>query len=589
MKKVILCVIVLIFLLLSCKEDTVDLTENVQMTDTRYQNIPFVETTEGEFFSFASKNQHIFPITFENGNETVTVNAPIFTGIKTKNAYTYKNYFAFQESQVVIPVLTKYNDQNNVTRYLLIDKEGNLIDDNFNRSCAVADIASISKNPSTLDVVQIGEFGAYEQYLATTDGEVLSEKFDEIGFFYNGISIVRKGDKIGFISDEGDTLLEPSIEIDDLRYTPDYNRPFQVKYMTDDAFIVSIGGELAIITLDRAVDAEQYVVTLPFDFSKEPYAEPEITPTNEFVWGDYMPFVVYTKDNLDDPIPIFALLGEGVTTLDEGHKVYEKLNNLYLTTYPVPEGDYSGISYSEERISDYLFGSNIINMSEDLEKMEVWRVVDFENSKAELDVYQKGVLVSTTNYDTWYRTNARVRDESTGVNISFDGLQATRSYDHTDNKQSYQVHKKSELLYEVVFELEEHYNVVLNQIIDETHLLLTFINHSDTPITSNPNDNGISRNTYLFSAEEKSLTKVENYIANPLMSPDGKYLIYSSFKDRNASANPPDNWAYVMKAGFYVKNLENGQTTFYPFDCDWNPAHDALCWISKEAYYKEID
>ena len=120
-------------------------------------------------------------------------------------------------------------------------------------------------------------------------------------------------------------------------------------------------------------------------------------------------------------------------------------------------------------------------------------------------------------------------------------------------------------------------------------MLLTFANRSYTPITSNPIDNGISRNTYILNLKEKSLVKVENYIANPLLSPDSKYLIYSSFNDSNASANPSDNWAYEMDEGFYVKNLKNGQTAFYPFDCTWNPAHDAICWISKEAYYRETN
>lgn len=116
----------------------------------------------------------------------------------------------------------------------------------------MTDIKAISKYPDGLKIVQKGEPGAYEQYLATENGDVLSEGFDEISFFYNGIAVARKGNKLGFISDDGATLLEPSIEIDDLRYNdPDKARGFQVRYMTDDAFVVSIGGELAIITLDR--------------------------------------------------------------------------------------------------------------------------------------------------------------------------------------------------------------------------------------------------------------------------------------------------------------------------------------------------
>lgn len=562
--------------------------ENVALTDSRYE-LQMQSIGEAKVFSVAPKNQEVFPATFKTASQTITLNPPIFTGIKVQNAYTYKRHFAFQSSQVVISVLAKYNETNNVTKNILLDKRANVVDDSFNHSSAVKNIEAISKYPEGVQVIQRGEEGAYKQYLATTDGQALSENFDEIGFFYKGIALARRGNKLGFISENGETLLEPSIEIDDLKYSPDYTRGFQAKYMTEDAFVVPIGGELAIITLDRRDNFEQLTFEVPEDFSKAPYSEAKLTPTDEFTWGEYMPFVVYTKDNKDDPIPIFALLGEGVSTLDEGHKVYERLNDLYLTSYPVPDGDYDGVSYNEERIKDYLFSSSIINMSQDLKRLEVWRVVDFKNSKSELDVYVDGKCVDTTYYDTWYRTNARVREESTSVNTAFDTLQATRRYDHIGNKQIYQIRDKSRVFYEVVFNLKENYNVTLNQIIDETHLLVTFASIDFVINSSNPNDNGVNRNTYVLDAENETLTKIENYISSPLLSPDRKYLIYSSFRDRNASANPPDNWAYVMKEGFYVKNLENGETAFYSFDCDWNPAHDAISWISKEAYENAVN
>ncbi len=221
-------------------------------TYTQFNGMELKNLSEGVTFNYAPKNQDVFPTSFNYNGAKITVNAPVFTGLKTKNAYTYKEFFAFENSQVVVSVLAKDNNGNDTLKHLLLDKSGKVIDTDFDRHSTVSNRAAISKYPEGVEVVQTGEAGNYEQYLATTDGEILSEKFDEIGFFNDGIALARRENKIGFISIDGETLLEPSIEIDDVRYTPDYYRCYQVKHITDDAFIVSIDGQLAIITLERA-------------------------------------------------------------------------------------------------------------------------------------------------------------------------------------------------------------------------------------------------------------------------------------------------------------------------------------------------
>ena len=92
--------------------------------------------------------------------------------------------------------------------------------------------------------------GEYKQQLFNKDGSPASEVFDGIGYFYNGIAPVESDGKIGFIGDDGSTLLEPCIQYDDLRYPPDYEG-YWFYYLTEDSIVLPIDGEFAVITLTR--------------------------------------------------------------------------------------------------------------------------------------------------------------------------------------------------------------------------------------------------------------------------------------------------------------------------------------------------
>ncbi len=341
--------------------------------------------------------------------------------------------------------------------------------------------------------------------------------------------------------------------------------------------------------------------SLPDDFSDEPYREAELIPIEDFVWGDYMPFVKYSMKSYDDSLPSHAFLGEGIESLEEGHRAFEKLNDLYLTEYPIPEeGDYVGLySFSEEWVSDYLFRSNIVKISEDLKNFQIWRVVDWgkDSRRGELDTYENGVLTNTEVFGNEYQNGYRwyyYEEDYEKSNLS--GISVKEEWDHKNERIfKYFVEDNGKLKYEVTFDIPrtypQWYGVLLDNIVNPTTLLVTFLHHGEAVQGDNLNpyrDNGINRNTYVLDLEKGTLEKVANYLAHPCLSPDGEYLIYSSFPDRNASANPPDNYAYRMSKGFFVKRISTGETTFYPLAADWDTSHATLGWISKSAYEEAV-
>lgn len=86
-------------------------------------------------------------------------------------------------------------------------------------------------------------------HLYDLEGRVISDGYDAIGFVYNGIAPVEIDNKIGFIDAYGKELLEPTIAFDRVIYGK-ATQEFAVTFADEDAFLLPIGGELAVITLD---------------------------------------------------------------------------------------------------------------------------------------------------------------------------------------------------------------------------------------------------------------------------------------------------------------------------------------------------
>ena len=101
-------------------------------------------------------------------------------------------------------------------------------------------------------VVQEGEPGAYVQYLHDTDGKRLSDGYDSISYFFGGLALISKGNKMGLIAQNGTVVLPPTIAFDTVKW-PTWGtlyEGFHHAFMDGNAFLVSLGGEMAVITID---------------------------------------------------------------------------------------------------------------------------------------------------------------------------------------------------------------------------------------------------------------------------------------------------------------------------------------------------
>jgi hypothetical protein len=103
---------------------------------------------------------------------------------------------------------------------------------------------------NNVKIKQFGESGSYKQYLYSEDDKRLSKGYDSISYFFGGLALVINDNKIGLIDEKGSEILAPSILFDTIIYPPK-NRGYDLNFMCEDAFIISIDGEFAVINIQR--------------------------------------------------------------------------------------------------------------------------------------------------------------------------------------------------------------------------------------------------------------------------------------------------------------------------------------------------
>ncbi|MBQ9976003.1 MAG: WG repeat-containing protein [Clostridia bacterium] len=280
------------------------------LTEEKIQ-IDWAHESDSETVTLASREQTL-PTDFVYDGERVTLNGPYFTGIPTDSTMSYRKRYAFENGLVGFEVILG----KGANKCFLVDKTGTIVNFNHYTDNVVSDSAVISTYPEGLEIVQTGEPNAYEQQLFTTGGRALSEKFDSIGFFYNGLALVTRDGRVGIIDSDGKTLLSPCIAYDDLRYPPD-NKGFWVRYMCEDAFVLPIDSEFAVFTLTRGETVDKGIKPLDKNSAKElvrAYLPSAYEVCQQVLCGRYETEMSPTE--LDGK-PYYRIVEEGVKSLDD--------------------------------------------------------------------------------------------------------------------------------------------------------------------------------------------------------------------------------------------------------------------------------
>lgn len=113
-------------------------------------------------------------------------------------------------------------------------------------------LPSASSIRGNTNVVQEGEPGAYVQYLHDADGNRLSDGYDSISYFFGGLALINKDNKMGLLAGDGTVVLPPTVAFDTVKW-PTWGTQyegFHHAFVDGNAFLVSIDGEMAVITIE---------------------------------------------------------------------------------------------------------------------------------------------------------------------------------------------------------------------------------------------------------------------------------------------------------------------------------------------------
>lgn len=374
---------------------------------------------------------------------------------------------------------------------------------------------------------------------------------------------------------------------------------------------INFGDEVRVLP---AEDGDTKTVVIKFPEITLGYTEPELASPKDFKWGDYRPFVRYMIDSYGElgstPIYSYAFLGSGINDLEEGNTPYEKLNEKYSRSIEPSEELAAYFPQWESSLIPYAPKSNIVYVSEDCSKTGVRYIEKDEASGVyhlKYDLYENGELSSSStlpnnenghiNYSNLTSVNyfggkyidlSDSEDARDLVYCNNDGtlVMFTQRYGNRKDLITVYSAKENRLKYKIAMDFYQgaiNTYTVIHQTLDDRYLLISFRDYFK--------GHGPCNNLYLLDLETEALSRMNGYCFNPLLSPDGKYLIYTNYYEFGQGVNSPCNESYDMRCGFYVKNLENGETTFFEnkYELFGMSCNEPLQWVSRESLDRIIE
>ena len=338
-------------------------------------------------------------------------------------------------------------------------------------------------------------------------------------------------------------------------------------------------------------DENTKVITIEFpeDFPEEPYTEPELVSPEEFEWGEYVPFVRYNDYFFNsDNTPNYAILSPKAPTLEEGKALYSLINEKIFET-----------------LSDknYLFDSNVVYISEEFDFSGSVGIKQDTNGKyySEYNIISKNEVVCTLKkfdikfdeftlggyYSYWepiskYYLNSNSIKYPDDISLSvFSPNTKTMIFYEENNKNTYYFYDilKSRIALHLTLQ-----NNSFGTTIRGNNCSKFLINYGKTT------ENEYIDNLYLYDIETQKPTYLGNYMYNASLSPDGKYVFYTTPAEEDLPDSSCKNATTLYeseRSGFFIKNLQNNETVFYEVNDSWNTL-GIIEWVNQENLTKAI-
>ncbi len=282
----------------------------------------------------------------------------------------------------------------------------------------------------------------------------------------------------------------------------------------------------------------KYTLELPEDFIFGSYTdvyEPQnIVDFDEFDFGDNALRIEYSLPTLTSLrwFTAVAYIGNGIHSLEEGKEAY----NRYWGIDEQPYYD----KYNQEP-------PFVVEPEVEAE------VIDY-------DIIGKDVLYDVDNFNGKPRNyNDALIIQKRYINGRYDEEKVIYTFHSPD---------MSRMLYEITVPrgfLEDEnktMNMDVLQIIDKKHILVEIL-AGEYGYVGEYIEFMSSRCTYILDLELNEWHRIQPFAFNAVVSPDGKYLAYSTTDFSGTYEAYWDDRDHI-KGGYYIKEMSTGKTVYYP-------------------------
>jgi hypothetical protein len=387
---------------------------------------------------------------------------------------------------------------------------------------------------------------------------------------------------------------------------------------------------------DRPVTSEQLPITDVDEHPNDilefvPYKVPETVPLGEF---DFSGYVILVKDvpeefyrdeyydgeeDKDYSYPVrekYAIIGQGVNALAQGHEYYDRLNSLYYTTYMPTAASILSRDDLDDCIRAY-FSRNVVYISDSGNRVMCQSpgvLAEFLYANANgnpilYEFFEGERMIHTTTTEGWYYPDFFRPDPSLTSYTYFDDWKEsvyfnldsdTTSYVGVHDPQfwdncsvmsggkEYAIFNKSaeepNLIIYAMPEYEQINSVSLNHIskIQESFRFVQIINKDVIACTVEVSlgTSQTSVQTWLYNIMDEEKTLIGYYLYNRVFSPDGRYVAYTAPTLQYKQAyHYGDSAAENALYGFYILDLKTNKTVFYETSSKFS---EIVCWSTKE-------
>jgi len=385
-------------------------------------------------------------------------------------------------------------------------------------------------------------------------------------------------------------------------------------------------GNIAEIIKLPGQDENTKVITIqsPENLDFASYVKPNFTDYNNFTFGDYMPFVKYAVTYLTNgshaPVYEYAFLGhKSIGDLSQGNMLYNAVNDKYKVKQDAFD-DLIGLDDSSrsQSILKYYYESRIIYISEDGERVANLSLLSdgkeqtgYSLWKSKIDIYRRNEMIHSIKYPENERGAYRIDDRLSRTLFDLAGVSYYNAntniyaYENYADNIKYTVDGEYRNVLEIPNNSNKlltavwHENILYIHSLDDLHLdyvvniplytpnksyaINQFLNDKYLVISHGVTDEHSDIHnyyfTYLFNLETLEMNYLGNFMYNPVLSPDFKYIIYTANQEPggyNDVSNLKD-----MGVGFYIKNLEINEIVYYPVNPAYNGNIDAVNWVNK--------